>query len=228
MKRLGRNKSPLVSNSRWLAYATAGAASTLSGAHSAEGEIHYSGEINSTVHHHGGSKRFPLLHSARLHFIGYTYNWDFSISGAAVSNNVCGYTTTRFGFPYVSRLRVGAVISNCAFLAQSGTRALLFDFYGGGQFSDGGIGFIGFRFNNGAGVQYGWARLRTQGHFEEGFKLLDYAWGDPGDQVRAGQTSLAGGQVEATPDHGSLGLLAIGGAGLIAWRKQRAPMCGEN
>lgn len=112
--------------------------------------------------------------------------------------------------------------------AQSGTRALLFDFYGGGQFSDGGIGFIGFRFNNGAGVQYGWARLRTQGHFEEGFKLLDYAWGDPGDQVRAGQTSLAGGQVEATPDHGSLGLLAIGGAGLIAWRKQRAPMCGEN
>ena len=52
--------------------------------------------------------------------------------------------------------------------------------------------------------------------------LVDYAWGDLGDQVRTGQTSSAGDQVEAIPDQGSLGLLALGGAGLMAWRKRRA------
>jgi hypothetical protein len=36
MKKSRQNKSSSVSNSRWLAYAAAGAATTLAGAHSAE------------------------------------------------------------------------------------------------------------------------------------------------------------------------------------------------
>src|SRR5204863_5085548 len=39
-------KSATISNSRWLAYATAGAASAFAAANSAEGTIHYSGPIN--------------------------------------------------------------------------------------------------------------------------------------------------------------------------------------
>jgi len=58
-------------------------------------------------------------------------------------------------------------------------------------------------------------------YFDLRCKLEDYAWGDPGDQIRAGQTSSAGDQVEAIPDQGSLGLLALGGAGLMVWRKLR-------
>ena len=59
------------------------------------------------------------------------------------------------------------------------------------------------------------------------FKLVDYAWGDPGDQIRAGQTNSAGDQVEAIPDQGSLGLLALGGAGLMVWRKGRRSSAGS-
>ncbi len=187
MKRLRQNKSPLLSNSRWLAYAAAGAATSLGGAQSAEAEIHYSGTID----------------------------------GAAVSNAFCGYEG-RFGTNYVSRLSQGAVISNCHFLSPPGSFLVLAP-YSGGPFFEKGIGFIGVRFNNGAGVQYGWARLRMPGppYFDMRFSLMDYAWGDPGDQIRAGQTSLAGDMVDAVPDSGSLGLLALGGAGLMAWRKRR-------
>ncbi len=49
-----------------------------------------------------------------------------------------------------------------------------------GYWSNNGYGFIGFRFNNGAGVQYGWARIRMtdtppDGRFfgENSFMLLD-------------------------------------------------------
>ena len=89
--------------------------------------------------------------------------------------------------------------------------------YGGGprgQFLSG-IGFVGFKFNIGAGDQYGWARLMFYGNGANNFTLLDYAWGDVGDSITAGQTALV-------PEPGSLGLLALGGAGLLAWRKRRA------
>ncbi len=94
----------------------------------------------------------------------------------------------------------------------------------GGRGGNRGIGFIGFRFNNGAGVQYGWARIMKQRGRAESFILLDYAYADPGERLRAGQTSegiLSGEQDEQAPDQGSLGGLALGAVGLLAWRKSR-------
>ena len=44
------------------------------------------------------------------------------------------------------------------------------------------------------------------------FTLVDYAYGDVGDGITAGQV----------PETGSLALLALGGVGLVAWRKRRA------
>jgi len=226
MKKLRQNKSPLVSNSRWLAYAAAGAATSLGGAQSAEAEIHYSGVINAPLGNEPGDLHIsiPLRHSVRLKFNERTYDLDFTIEGAAVSSSFCGYQG-RFGTSYVSRLSQGVVISTCSFLP--GNRLdfgfMLTQFpYSGGPFYEKGIGFIGFRFNNGAGMQYGWVRVRMPGpiYFQARFLLVDCAWGDPGDQVRTGQTSLAGDQVEAVPDQGSLGLLALGGAGLMAWRRR--------
>ena len=113
------------------------------------------------------------------------------------------------------------MISNCDFDSTDKTGVLFSSFGYRGKFAIPGIGFIPFRFNNGAGMQYGWARihrLRT----DSGYILVDYAWGDPGDRIKAGQTSSTGDQVEAVPDQGSLGLLALGGAGLMAWRRRRA------
>jgi hypothetical protein len=45
-KRTHSKKPPVITNSRWLAYATAGAASAFTCAHSAEATIHYSEPIN--------------------------------------------------------------------------------------------------------------------------------------------------------------------------------------
>ena len=66
------------------------------------------------------------------------------------------------------------------------------------------------------------------------FVVRDYAWGDPGDKIKAGQTQLhedeaqvapqAAKNAEAAPladSQGSLGLLALGAVGLQAWRKSR-------
>jgi hypothetical protein len=221
MKKPCQNNNPLLSNSRWLAYAAAGAATSLGGAPSAEAEIHYSGVINRHFHYEGGSRQFPIYHSARLRFAFYTYSWFFSVKDAMVSNNFCG-STSRHGAKYVSRLHEGAVISNCPFLPGSGNQALLLNSYGFGQFAKGGIGFIGFRFNNGAGVQYGWARLRSKGGGgTSDFMLVDYAWADPGESITAGQTGSNDTRADTVPDQGSLGLLALGSAGLIAWRKRR-------
>jgi hypothetical protein len=92
-----------------------------------------------------------------------------------------------------------------------------------------GVGFVGFRFNNGAGFQYGWAPVRMAG-FERSnsFRLIDYAYADPGEAIRAGQGIPRAGEDEQDvsddqrPDEGSLGGLALGAVGLLAWRKSQA------
>jgi len=54
MKRKTRHRTPaLIANSRWLAYATAGAASAFTSANLAEAAIHYSGIIHSYSGHRG-------------------------------------------------------------------------------------------------------------------------------------------------------------------------------
>ena len=70
-----------------------------------------------------------------------------------------------------------------------------------------GTGFLAFAFNGAFGEQYGWIRLRMDsGTPTNSFTVLDYAYADPGE-TRTGQV----------PEAGSLGLLAIGGVGLIAF-----------
>jgi hypothetical protein len=92
------------------------------------------------------------------------------------------------------------------------------------------MGFVGFKFNNGAGTQYGWARVRISAGFPHGhaFKVLDFAYGDPGERITAGQRPPGVSEDdqdisdEEGPDEGSLGGLALGAVGLVAWRKSRS------
>ena len=89
-----------------------------------------------------------------------------------------------------------------------------------GEFQQPGRGFIAFSFDTGAGLQFGWARIKTSGLPLVNFILLDYAWGDPGDSIVTGQTSSSE-KPQAVTKSGSLGLLATGAQGLKAWRQQR-------
>ena len=91
------------------------------------------------------------------------------------------------------------------------------------------MGFVGFRFSSGAGIQYGWARVRMGGTTRNNaFKLIDYAYAEPGEAIgasggipRAGEDGQDMGDRRA-PDEGSLGGLALGAVGLLAWRKGRS------
>ena len=214
-----RNKLAPLNNSRWLAYATASAATTFVGANVAEADIHYSGPINQhfaaatssqTVGYFNlgnSANRFGL---AQTNFVTSVGAAKFGIFGA-VSGAFVGFAAS--GYDYVSKLAFGANINGGNFDAAAiiGTMAFAYG-YPNSQWLPAGTGFIGFRFNAGGGLQYGWARVTMDGAPGNTFTLVDYAYGDVGDNITAGEV----------PEPGSLALLALGGVGLVAWRKRRA------
>src|SRR5262249_20770178 len=104
----------------------------------------------------------------------------------------------------------------------------------GGWWLSPGVGFVGFRFNSGAGIQYGWARVRMGGaNRNNAFRLIDYAYADPGEAIRAGEGIPRAGEDdqdmsdEQGPNEGSLGGLALGAVGLLAWRESRSQTASE-
>jgi hypothetical protein len=239
MKTKSRHRKPAsIAKTRWAAYAAAGAATALAGTNSAEATIHYSG----IIHHFFGSPcddqsvrfqldqpgdSFRLRHSWGIapcsdSYGGYAH---FGILGRA-GNGLAGFYNPcpSAHVVSVSKLNRGQFISRRPFLArESGLLGGFFGpcgTYGVGQFDPGDVGFIGFKFNNGSGDQYGWVRVKFTTRFpiDHDFWLIDYAYADPGEPIRAGQTSSN----EMVPEEGSLGWLALGAAGLLAWRKSRS------
>lgn len=220
-------RSVSVCSTRWLAYATAGAATAVAGVNSSEAAIHYSGVLNQTFNapatqivvetfalsnaamlqfaHSRASALHPSSHGAAL----------FRIASAALSNMFVGSAPgafDRYPFRLASNVNLN---TESPFNAMAGSSFAELAFHGGqpnDHWLDAGTGFIGFRFNGGSGMQFGWARLTMDGAVGNTFTLVDYAWGDAGDQIATGQI----------PEPGSLALLAIGAAGLLAWRRQRA------
>ena len=224
-------KSTVVTGSRWLAYATAGASSAFISAKSAEATIHYSGPINEWV----GAFRheqFPLdqhgdsigLKHYQIFSGGYGGSARFGVFGkagaafAGVYHNCSGNPQAAF----VANLGKGELVSNQQFLGRESG----FVWASGwvscgtyhGQFKGEQTGYVGFKFNNGGGEQYGWARIVVGGIDDRPVKLLDYAYGDVGDRIKVGQKPSN----DVATDKGSLGLLAVGAVGLLVWRKRRS------
>jgi hypothetical protein len=223
MKALKR-KSASIPNSRWLAYTTAGMASAFAAANSAEATIHYSGPINR-IFKECSQANFRLdrpgdfirlRHSSFLVCdSSFNGNAFFNVAGIAGAS-IAGFYNDCFGVS-ASNLKRGQLISSRPFVPAQTFSASLAGLCPG-QFL-GGIGFIGFKFNNGSGAQYGWVRIQVQPgvshHYP--FKLIDYAYGDVGDTIGAGQKSG-----HDLPELESLGGLALGAMGLLAWRKSRS------
>jgi len=224
-KRVRSRKPAKMANSRWVAYGIAGAATAL-GATTAEAEIHYSGIINALVAF--GERTFPLSNGAVLWFEHLQtttyYTWAFfQLRSAAVSNG--WQSEVAYGVHVPKNLARHQPISTQHFWPGVGTLATspsCFRY----QFCEQGFAFLGFKFNTGGGTQYGWARLRMKGAkyvrppFNE-FYVVDYAWADVGEDIRTGETHSPSQEQGAVSPSGSLGLLALGKAGIELWRAQR-------
>ena len=238
--RQSRRQTAKVSHSRWVAYATAGAATALVGSNSAEAAIHYSGLVVEKFPPHSNKIKSFQLDQPGDHFVlshfAQTF-WGeagFRMNGIA-SAGFRGYISysSSSSINVASKLHFGQRISAGSFIsAPSGyISARMVSLYSHGPWADPGMGFIGFKFNSGAGIQYGWARVRIANSKFNGlkpFKLLDYAYADPGEAIGAGQGIPRAGEDgqdmsdEQGPDEGSLGWLAVGAVGLLAWRKRRS------
>jgi len=211
-----RSKRAFIAKSRWASYATAGIATALAGNQSAEAAIHYSGRMDVPFPpHENTAQEFPLDQAGDSIF------FDRSDVFARAHFSVTGIVSAAFRGPYgryVSKLSFGQKVSSGRFASYHPgiLEAYRFDPYG--QWGDHGTGYVAFRFNNGAGIQYGWVRVKMTGIFENGFRVLEYAYADPGEPITAGQRSSD----QQTPDEGSLGWLALGAVGLLAWRRQRS------
>jgi hypothetical protein len=230
-------KSASIAKGRWAAYATAGAASAFTCAHSAEATIHHSGPINrlfdecvetATYRLDRRGDFIRLRHSSLSCGGGYPGYAYFNVGGLVKASIAGFYSGCSFGSISASKLTRGQFISNRPFVPAPQNWAILGKegLCGGGQFNGNGIGFIGFKFNNGSGDQYGWVRIQTREDSHHPFILRDYAYGDVGDRIRAGQTSstemVPEESNDTVPQEGSLGALALGAAGLLAWRKRRS------
>ena len=233
--RFRKNHAVAIPSSRWLAYAGAGAAAALAGTSPAEAEIHYSGRVDVRFGaNESKSAAFPLDQQGGSIFFARTLNGS---QGAA--NDFFGAPRLKSGaflgsypgFEYAFVLRINNRNQN-RYISQGHFTYGGFGFGNSGTMVRGdrssqnwrwhgkGTDFVGFRFNSGSGVQYGWARVRMDGPDSNfSFTVIDYAWADPGEPIKAGQTSSS--SSAATPKQGSLGLLALGAAGVALWRESR-------
>ena len=236
--RQSRRQTAKVSHSRWIAYATAGAATALTASHSAEAGIHYQ-VVNEKFQPNSNKGRWFQLDQPGdsiyfKHVSCCLAAFDITGIAAGAFRGLPG--TSKYSDAFVSKLSFGESIAAGHFThAHPNPTALhgilAYDIYG--QWTSPGMGFVGFRFHNDAGMQYGWVRVRISvpphdGIGGWGFKVLDFAYADPGEPITAGQGIPRGSEGDQDisddqlPGEGSLGGLALGAVGVLAWRKSRS------
>ena len=213
-----------ISKSRWLAYATASAATAMAGGGSVQAAIHYSGPLNVEYPPRGTAQHSFVLDQAGDSFqFTRTSNGFVDFHIIALEREGMRVPRGNIDHFYVSRLGSGQKVSFGYFTQPPGSHVGTLIFSADSppfrQWRRRGIGFVGFQFDSGAGRQYGWARLDMAGPKKKNaFTLVDFAYADPGEAIKTGQTTSD----SEAPVLGSLGLLAAGAVGLVAWRKSRA------
>jgi hypothetical protein len=212
-KRTRSRKPAVIPKSRWLAYATAGAASTLACASSADATIHYSGIIDHNFANGGFAGPLDAGFTLELSVdTGTQIRWGGEFGAAFIrgpnraAGELAGYASDRLAYFWLSELPAGAFLpaqrfgefcrwtSSCAFCGPSCGCNVCYATaeISGSSFTSPGTGFIGFVFSrDGAGAQYGWARVKKGGFPDYRFVLVDYAWGDPGEGFFTGQTTTS-------------------------------------
>lgn len=136
-----------------------------------------------------------------------------SLGGGSLNGvSIAGIAGT---FSYASNVASGQAISALTnWLSASAAGSMAFGpGYGGDQFLSAGEGFMAVRWNDGADTFYGWVRVNMNGASENSFTVVDYAFAGPGESLMTGEGVV--------PEPGSLAGLALGAAGLAAWRRRR-------
>jgi len=230
-------------NLNWLKYSAAiGSAMAL--ATSAEaGIIYTAGPVATTAQTHGvpghatASVNSGLNGGAFQLFDNIGSNAAFNAGGgngfASLKNptnikfatNVGGGTFGPYfaaeNFPKSSLIGAGASFQTHALLGinQTGNNVGHFNSHNGGAGTI--SGFVGLQITNGANTYYGWVELAVKQQAEiDQVTALGWAYDDvAGESIEAG----AGGPAAPTPEPASVGLalLALGSAGVLAWRRRK-------
>lgn len=91
-------------------------------------------------------------------------------------------------------------------------------------FSDGVVGYSGFRFDHAGSTHYGWVEWTHDLAGVGQVSVSNWAWEDvAGQAIHLADT----GSGTAVPTPGSLALLAAGAGGLLAWRRRKTRLCVE-
>ncbi|HEY2712022.1 MAG TPA: hypothetical protein VGI60_05860 [Chthoniobacterales bacterium] len=227
-----KNRVVRIPTARWLAYASAGTATALTMASPAEAEIHYSGRVDVTFGTNDNKKVSFVLDQPgdSIVFARNAGSGGVDFFGArGVRSGAFLGSYPVFSYAYVWRIKNrdqnhylsrghftngGFGFGTSGTMVRGDRSSLNWRWLGKGT------DFVGFRFNNGSGNQYGWARVHMDGPSTNfSFTVVDYAWADLGEPIRAGRTSSS--ILAAEPKEGSMGLLALGAAGLALWRNRR-------
>jgi hypothetical protein len=158
-------KSAAISNSRWAAYATAGAASALAAVNTAEADINYFNPPDEIIQGTFGAGNYDLAYfplfppgpAGRSFGLIHIMATSGSAEGVARFLNPTGQASAAFagflagGYNYVSKLASGNNVSAFAFNAATYGTLAFRGGYGNDQWLDPGIGFVGFRFDSGSG-----------------------------------------------------------------------------
>lgn len=219
-KNMRRRKRSLLDGTRWAAYAAAGAATAIGTTEVAEAGIIYR-DLNirldaciATTQNDArtfvdanldGVDDVSFLHRGRIDAIkgrvGAAY--AFGVSGGEIAGFSAGSSL------YARNLTLGAEVKSQNFQSY-GIMAFIAGF-ANSEFTQPGLGYVGFKFDKDGGTHFGWVSVNMDGVSSNAFTVLGVAYNDV-----AGEGILAG-----VPEPGSLSLLAIGGVGMLLWRRAR-------
>ena len=237
MSKTNQTKNLDLPKKRWAAYVAAGAAATMAGAQTAEADITHVvvGGTEGAITLGVGQKAFNLDGDAQIIFgnssfsagTSVTYGQAFAGMNTNASANFGNLAGTSLSggygsFPYVANMAFDANVSTAAFLPGAGGTMAYGPGYGNDKFiNDTGnpsTGYVAFRFDTTAGgtnFQFGWARVTLNGDTPSNtFVLEEYAYADAGESIKVGE-------LNAIPEPGSLGCLALGAIGLLASRRRK-------